>query len=160
MSTIRRYFWITACLAALILFTACSQAPGGLAATPDAAFGGQTIQSGGCTLTPRAAQVSKRYPVGCDKGAPNCMEMNGEDRLMLVTLSANTGCNLSGLIDQLVLEKNLYLLAPDGVKSARLITGLDKGFLVLGFSLNSPPDNLLLVWGNNKSIKLPQTTGE
>ncbi|MBN2549911.1 MAG: hypothetical protein JXB15_12180 [Anaerolineales bacterium] len=160
MSHYNRIFFIAACLAVLILFTACSQAPGGLAATPDAAFSGQTIQAGGCTLTPRSAQVSKRYPAGCTKGTPNCIEMNGDDLLMVVTLSGNAGCNLEQLVDQLVMDKDIYLLAPNGVKSTRLLTGLDQGFLVLGFGLDSPPDNLLLVWGDNPSIKLPQTSSE
>lgn len=110
---------------------------------------------GSCKLQLYEALVSDRYPPGCVIGSKNCLGMNPGENLLLVTFKPKGSCNLETLTDEVAFEKNLYLLAFDGTRSERLVTGVEGDVFALGFALASTPDNLLLVWGNNPKIKLP-----
>ena len=152
-----RFHWKAACLTILLILTACgSPQVSVVTATPEPTLAGQTIVTGFCKLSPQSVQVSQRYPIGCTKSVPNCMEMNEGEQLLLVYLKANSGCDLEQLAESLMMAKDIFLLAPDGSKSERLILGVEKDILVAGFSLKTSPDNLLLVWGKNPMVKLPK----
>jgi hypothetical protein len=114
------------------------------------------IDAGSCKLVLQSAQVSDRYPPGCVSGSKNCLQMNSGEELLLVSFKPIGSCNLESLADEVAFEKDLYLLAIDGTRSERLVTGVDGGVFTLGFSLASSPDNLLLVWGKNPKLKLPK----
>ena len=116
------------------------------------------IDAGSCELLLQEVQVSDRYPPGCVSGSKNCLQMNAGEDLLLVQFKPQGSCNLEALTDEVAFEKDLYLLAIDGTRSERLVTGIDGGVFTLGFSLASSPDNLLLVWGKNPKIKLPPVT--
>ena len=151
MKFLRLTFWLLL-LAAL---SACSGSglPSGVptgASLPD-----QPIQAGDCTLHFQGAQVSELYPPGCTPGAENCLKMEDGKQLLIVFLKGDNACDVRALADTIAFEKELYLLAPNGTRSERLITGVEQELLALGFSLKSPANNLLLVWAKNPPVKLP-----
>lgn len=116
------------------------------------------IDAGSCELLLQEVQVSDRYPPGCVSGSKNCLQMNAGEDLLLVQFKPQGSCNLEALTDEVAFEKDLYLLAIDGTRSERLVTGIEGEVFTLGFSLASSPDNLLMVWGKNPKIKLPPAT--
>ena len=149
----RRAAW----LALLIILAACNSAGQALSTSDPAGSTTEypSFEAGDCTLQFQGVQLSDRYPIGCTPGAKNCMQMDNGEQLLLVFFTPQGSCNLEALADKVAFEKEIYLLALDGKRSERLIAGVEGGVFALGFSLASPPSNLLLIWGNNPQIKLP-----
>jgi hypothetical protein len=148
--------WKAAWVLGLLWMVACSGAssqPSG--AAPDATLSAQTFKAGDCTLLIQGVQLSDRYPMGCETGSKNCLTMDNGEQLLLVFFKSQGSCDMESLADKVAFEKELYLLATDGTRSERLITGIEGGVLGLGFSLASPSNNLVLVWGTNPTVKLP-----
>jgi hypothetical protein len=142
-------------LVLMILAAACSNSATPAALEPAATLESEiNIQVSNCRLTLDRVQTSELFPPGCQPGSPNCLQMEPGRDLLTLWLANPFQCDLPTVVETVIFE-DLYLSAPDGTRSERLIAGVQDDFLVVGFALESPPNNLILHWGSATPIKLP-----
>lgn len=150
--------WIVLLLSFLVLLSACNSPTGDPAEQvlhATASWSQDTLVTKACQdLKITDVQVSTRYPPGCDKSVPGCLEMNEGQVILTVWLSAPSDCKLDALAEEVSMQKEVYLLSPSGKRVSRMLAGVNGNLLVLGFSLDQPGGAWLLVLGDNPPVKI------
>ena len=153
-----RKSWFVLFLAAAWLLVACSTGAADQGSSNSEAgkhaWSKVILDAEGCAMRINDVQTADRYPSGCKNSASDCLVMNEGKSILTVWLEVPASCNVESLAESLSRTQDIYLIAPNGEKAFRMITGVNNKQLVFGFPISNPDQIWQLAWGGNPPVDL------